>query len=177
MTAPKAIVGVAPGAGLVPLSAGEVRRRRAIARSNRAKAVGRGNVNALRSGVYSRTAVREDVLDMAAMVYACAPWLDPIRDAFAVEGVARVIVRLRRLDVVVDAALENLATPTMELTSMYSRCESQLLRSLEALGLTPRAAADLGITHLDARARAAKLTEDALAPYRPKPNPPTPEKG
>ena len=172
MTRPKAIVGGEPGSGLVPVAPGEVRRRRAIARASRAKAVGRGNVNALRSGVYSSVAVREDVLDMAAMVYACAPWLDPIRDAFAVESVARVIVRLRRLDIVVDAALENLTTPTQELTSMYSRCEGQLLRGLDALGLTPRAAADLGLQHLDAKARAARLTEDALSRYRPQPSPP-----
>jgi len=53
---------------------------------------------------------------------------------------------------------------------MYSRCEGQLLRGLDALGLTPRAAADLGLQHLDAKARAQRLTEDALAPYRPKPS-------
>ena len=146
-----------------------MRRRRAIARSNRASAVARGNVHALRHGVYSSVAVREDVLDMAAMVYASAPWLDVIRDALAVEATARLIVRLRRLDTLVDAALAKLGTPTQEITSMYSRCEGQLLRNLSELGLTPRAAADLGIAKLDATARAMRLSEASLSRYRPAP--------
>jgi len=162
MTAPNAAVGTAPGAGLVPVSPGEMRRRRAIARSNRASAVARGNVHALRHGVYSSVAVREDVLDMAAMVYASAPWLDVIRDALAVEATAR-------LDTLVDAALAKLGTPTQEITSMYSRCEGQLLRNLSELGLTPRAAADLGIAKLDATARAMRLSEASLSRYRPAP--------
>jgi hypothetical protein len=169
MTRPKAVVGGESGSGLVPVAPGEVRRRRAIARASRAKAVGRGNSNALKSGVYSSVAVREDVLDMAALVYASAPWLDPIRDALAVEATARLVVRLRRLDVLVDACLQDLTKPTQEITSMYSRLESQLLRNLSELGLTPRAAADLGLAKLDAKARAMRLSETALAAYQNRP--------
>ena len=52
---------------------------------------------------------------------------------------------------------------------MYSRLESQLLRNLSELGLTPRAAADLGLAKLDAKARAMRLSETALAAYQNRP--------
>ncbi len=125
-----------------------------------ARAVRAGNTNALQHGVYSAVAVRPDVLDEAALLYARAPWLDPVRDGVLVEATARLVVRLRRLDIVLDEE------PTQTLTSLYSRLEGQLARNLDALGLTPQAAARLGLAHLDAKARAQHMTERTLAAYR-----------
>ena len=125
-----------------------------------ARAVRSGNGNALRHGIYAEVAVREDVRDEAALLLARAPWLDPVRDGILVEATARLVVRLRRLD----AALDE--DPTQTLTSLYSRLEGQLTRNLDALGLTPQAAARLGLAHLDARARAQRVTEQTLATYR-----------
>ncbi len=125
-----------------------------------ARAVRAGNTNSLRHGVYAEVAVRADVLDEAALLYSRAPWLDPVRDGVLVEATARLIVRLRRLDLVLDEE------PTQTLTSFYSRLEGQLTRDLDALGLTPSAAARLGLAELDARTRAARLVEGELAKYR-----------
>lgn len=136
-------------------------RARAISRTLRAQAIMKGNVRALRHGVYSEVAVRADVLDEAAFLFSRAPWLDRVRDGVLVEGTARLIVRLRKLDAVLDAK------PSAILTSMYSRCESQLTRNLAELGLTPRAAADLGLAHMDARAKAGRAAEARLAEYAP----------
>jgi hypothetical protein len=119
-----------------------------------------GNGHALRHGIYAEVSVRDDVLDEAALLYARAPWLDPVRDGILVEATARLAVRLRRLDLVLDEE------PTQTLTSFYSRLEGQLTRNLDALGLTPQAAARLGLAHLDARARAQRVTEQTLATYR-----------
>lgn len=104
--------------------------------------------------------MREDVRDEAALLFARAPWLDPVRDGVLVEATARLVVRLRRLD----AALDD--EPTQILTTLYARLEGQLTRNLDALGLTPQAAARLGLAHLDARTQAQLLTERALAGYR-----------
>ncbi|HEY5484473.1 MAG TPA: hypothetical protein VIK31_11805 [Propionibacteriaceae bacterium] len=134
-------------------------------RENTARDVRLGNTNNLRHGIYSTVYVRDDVLAEAALLYARAPWLDEIRDGIAVEATARLVVRLRKLDAVLAAADE----PTMTLTSMYTRLEGQLTRNLDALGLTPTAAARLGISKLDARQRAQKLATDALEQYRPAP--------
>jgi len=119
-----------------------------------------GNTNALRHGVYSEVSVKPDVLDEAALLYARATWLDQVRDGHLVEATARLIVRLRKLDGTIDA------TPTQTLTTLYARLEGQLTRNLDALGLTPRAAADLGLAHLDAKERARRLTEKTLDGYR-----------
>jgi len=117
---------------------------------------------AFKHGIYAEVAVREDVLDEAALIFIRALWLNHIRDGLLVEATARIIVRLRRLD----ELLERDATSAV-LTSMYSRLEGQLTRNLDALGLTPRAAADLGLATLDATARVRKLAEGELARYRP----------
>jgi hypothetical protein len=135
-------------------------RHRAIRRANIARAVRLGNSNALRHGVYSDVNVREDVLDEVAILYARGPWLDPTRDGVLVEATARLIVRLRKLDAAIDAE------PSQTLTTLSARLEGQLTRNLAELGLTPRAAAALGLAHMDAQARARKLTEDTLARYR-----------
>lgn len=135
-------------------------RARSTRRAMRARAVRLGNANALRHGVYADVAVRPDVLDELAFLYARAPWLDPIRDGNLAEATARLIVRLRRLDDLLDSQ------PTQTLTSLYVRLEAQLTRNLDALGLTPSAAARLGIAHLDAREKAARLAEESLGQYR-----------
>ena len=135
-------------------------RARAIRRTMAARAVRAGNSNALRHGVYSEVAVRADVLDEATLLLARAPWLDPVRDGFLVEATARLLVRLRRLDLVLEAE------PTQVLTSLYARLEGQLTRNLDALGLTPQAAARLGLAHLDAKARARHMAQRTLAAYR-----------
>ncbi len=147
-----------PGHAPVPLA--ETRRRRAIARTLVARAVVRGYGGPLRHGVYSEAQVRDDVLDECSLLYARAPWLDEVRDGILVEATARILVRLRRLDAIVDAE------PTATLTSMLSRLEGQLTRNLDALGLTPTAAARLGLHELDARAKARALATDGLAKYR-----------
>jgi hypothetical protein len=125
-----------------------------------ARAIRLGVSRNLRHGVYSEVAVREDVLDECALLYARAPWLDPIRDGHLVEATARVIVRLRKLD----AALDD-DPSSQTLSTLYARLEGQLTRNLEALGLTPRAAATLGITKLDAVERQQRLVERGLSRY------------
>jgi hypothetical protein len=137
--------------------------RRAIKRGNVTRAVRVGNTNALRHGIYAEVAVREDVRDEAALLYARAPWLDGVRDGVIVEATARLIVRLRKLDAVIDAE------PTQVLTSLYRSLEAQLTRNLDALGLTPSSAARLGIAALDAQHRAQQIAEKALEAYRPDP--------
>jgi hypothetical protein len=138
------------------------RRRRAIRRSTAARAVQLGVSRNLRHGVYSETAVREDVLDECALLFARAPWLDPVRDGHLCEGTARLIVRLRKLDTALDDE-----PGSQTLSTLYARLEGQLTRNLDALGLTPRSAADLGLAHLDARSKAQRLAVASLAPYRP----------
>jgi hypothetical protein len=146
-----------------PLSAGERSRRRKIRRTLSARAVGAGNTHALRHGVYAEVSVRPDVLDEIALCYARAPWLNPVRDGHLVEATCRIVVRLRKLDAVADsAAVKGLQS----LSSMYTRLEGQLTRNLTELGLTPRAAADLGLVKLDATARALRLSEASLSRYR-----------
>ncbi|MGD0123479.1 MAG: hypothetical protein ABSC46_13075 [Candidatus Limnocylindrales bacterium] len=149
-----------------PLSAGEVSRRRKIRRTLTARAIGAGNTHSLKHGVYAEVSVRPEVLDEIAGTYARAPWLDPVRDGHLVEATCRIVVRLRKLDAVADsAAVKGLPA----LSSMYTRLEGQLTRNLTELGLTPRAAADLGLAKLDATARAIRLSEASLSRYRPIP--------
>jgi hypothetical protein len=125
-----------------------------------ARAVRAGNTNALRHGVYAEAAVRPDVLDQASLLFARAPWLDRVRDGVLVEAAARLVVRLRRLDTILEAE------PTETLASLACRLEGQLLKHLDALGLTPTAAARLGLAGLDAREKASRLVEAELAKYR-----------
>ncbi len=77
-----------------------------------------------------------------------------------VEATARLIVRLRKLD----AALEEM--PTATLAQLYVRCEFSLRGNLNDLGLTPKAAADLGLNFLDAKAQARRMADEDLARYR-----------
>ena len=125
-----------------------------------ARAVRAGNTNALRHGVYAEAAVRADVLDEASLLFARAPWLDRVRDGVLVEATARLVVRLRRLDTILETE------PTQTLASLAYRLESQLLRNLDALGLTPTAAARLGLATLDAQAKASALVDAQLSKYR-----------
>jgi len=125
-----------------------------------ARAVRAGNTNALRHGVYAEAAVRADVLDEASLLFARAPWLDRVRDGVPVEATARLVVRLRRLDTILETE------PTQTLASLSYRLEGQLLRNLDALGLTPTAAARLGLATLDARAKASRLVDARLSKYR-----------
>jgi hypothetical protein len=126
-----------------------------------ARAVRAGNTNALRHGIAVETDVRADVLDEATLIFARAPWLDPVRDGILVEATARLVVRLRRLD----GALED-ADVAPSVAGFFSRLEAQLLRNLDALGLTPAAATRLGIARLDAREKAQRLVETELSKYR-----------
>ncbi|NJD28167.1 MAG: hypothetical protein FIA92_07700 [Chloroflexi bacterium] len=107
-------------------------------------------------------AVREEVLDEAALLFARAPWLDEVRDGPLVEATSRLICRLRRLDRIVDER-----TSSVPLTSLYARTEQQLLRNLDALGLTPRSSAQLGIGLLDVEERTRRLARSRLAAYAP----------
>ncbi len=142
--------------------------RRAISRTKAARALAlRGNTRRLKHGVYAVESVRPEVLDEAAMLYARAPWLDPVRDGVLVEATARIIVRLRRLDAVVDAAL---AKGPADIVRLYEHIEGQLTRNLAELGLTPSSAAALGLAHLDARDKARRLAEKTLAEYRSVPD-------
>ena len=153
-----------PGGCLTDPTAEALRRRR-IARTHRALAVSQRNSHAnLRHGVYSEVAIREDVQDELAMVYARAPWLDPVRDGLIVEATGRLIVRLRKLDTIADEAA---AKGLPVLTAMYCRLEAQLTRNLDALGLTPTAAARLGLSTLDATLKAARMSQQTLDQYRP----------
>ena len=125
-----------------------------------ARAIRLGVSRNLRHGIYSEVAVKDDVLDECALIYARAHWLDPVRDGHLVEGTARLVVRLRKLD----AALDD--DPTSQtLTTLYARLEGQLTRNCEALGLSPRAAASLGLTKLDAVERRQRIAQNGLARY------------
>ena len=135
-------------------------RRRAVRRAMAARAIRLGVSRNLRHGMYSELAVREDVLDEAALLYRAGsvarsdPRWQPRR------GTSRLIVRLRKLD----AALDD--DPTSQtLTTLYARLEGQLTRNCDALGLTPRAAAALGITKLDAVERVKRMSEQGLRKY------------
>ena len=141
------------------LQPGEARRR-SVRRAMAARAIKLGVTRNLRHGVYSELAVRDDVLDECALLFARAGWLDPIRDGHLVEATARLIVRLRKLDAALD---DDPASQT--LTTLYARLEGQLTRNLEALGLTPRAAASLGLVKLDAAEREQRLVERGLSRY------------
>jgi hypothetical protein len=142
-------------------------RSRAIRRTLTARAVRAGNSHALRHGVYSEVAVREDVLDEAALLYARAPWLDPIRHGHLVEATARLVVRLRKLDKALDAE-----PSSMVLSSMASRLEGQLTRNLAELCLSPRSASDAGISPRDdPKAHAARMSQETLARYQQPPAP------
>ena len=55
-----------------------------------------------------------------ALLFARAPWLDRVRDGVLVEATARLVVRLRRLDALLESE------PTQTLTSLYTRLEAQL---------------------------------------------------
>jgi hypothetical protein len=126
-----------------------------------ARSIRAGNTSILRHGVAVETAVRADVLDEAALLFARAPWLDPVRDGILVEATARLVVRLRHLDELLEDE-----DPDPGLASFYGRLEAQLLRDLDALGLTPAAASRLGIARLDAREKAQRLVETELSKYR-----------
>jgi hypothetical protein len=142
-------------------------RARAIRRTLTASAIRAGNSHALRHGVYSEVAVREDVLDEAALLYARAEWLDPIRHGHLVEATARLVVRLRKLDQALDAE-----PSSMVLSTMASRLEAQLTRNLGELCLSPRSAADAGIgPREDTKAHAARLSQETLARYQQPPAP------
>ena len=101
-----------------------------------------GALGNFRHGVYAEVAVRPEVLDEVAVLYARAEWLDPIRDGNLVEATARLVVRLRKLDAALSEDPTNAA-----FASLYGRAEAQLVRNLDALGLTPTAAARLGLQH------------------------------
>ena len=135
------------------------KKRRAVRRAAAARAVRLGVTRNLRHGIYSEVAVRDDVLDEAALIYARAPWLDPIRDGHVVEATARLAVRLRKLDAAIDDE------PSQVLTTLYARLEGQLTRNCDALGLTPKAAASLGIAKLDAAERVKRISEEGLRKY------------
>ena len=139
----------------------DARRRANIRRSLVARAIRLGTSTNMKHGIYSEVAVRPEVLDEVAVLYARAEWLDPVRDGNLVEATARLIVRLRKLDMALADDPANVTFGTM-----YGRSEMQLVRNLDALGLTPTAAARLGLQHLDARERARRMGETVLDGYR-----------
>jgi hypothetical protein len=161
-------IGTLSAFALAPVTPAEALRRRRIGRTNRLKAMVRrpdmlGNSYTLRHGIYSQVAVRPEVEDECALLYARAPWLSPVRDGVLVEATARLIVRLRKFDPAIDAAAAKGLVP---MTSLYSRCEGQLTRNLAELGLTPSSAAALGLAHMDAREKAQRMSDRALDAYR-----------
>jgi hypothetical protein len=166
MTADPSRLPAGTPAAPVALSAAETSRRRAIRRKLIARCVAGGNANALRHGVYSVVAIHEDVLDEVSLLFAGAPHLDPIRDGRLVEATGRLIVRLRKLDAALD-----LAPTSRELSSMSSRLEAQLTRNLAELGLTPRAAHDLGLPERHAATSAQRYSQETLARYQQPPAP------
>lgn len=154
-----------------PASSGAEPSEDATAAAARARAIRRsidaGNVRAGRSlrlkhGVYSEAIVRPEVRDEAALLLARMPWVDEVRDGPLVEGTARLLVRLRLMDEALDAE------PSRDLLALASRLEGQLLRNLDALGATPKAAAALGLAKLSAADHARKLAERDMTRYAPK---------
>lgn len=140
-------------------------RARAIRRGVDARNVAAGNSAKLRRhGVYATEHVKAEILDEVAMTYARAPHLDPIRDGPLVESFARMLVRLRRLDEALDGP-----EPTRDVLALAARLEGQVLRTAEALGLSPRSAAQLGIATLHGRDLARQAAEKTVARYRSRP--------
>ncbi|MGA2502248.1 MAG: hypothetical protein ABSH20_31285 [Tepidisphaeraceae bacterium] len=135
----------------------EKRRRRAISRTLRAKAIGAGNLSAARHLVYATVAIEDDVLDEVATMIALSPHLGDPKFRPLVEGTARCIVRLRAADAAI-AAGDHSST----MTSYSVRLEAQLARNLAALGLVPR-------PQVPNAKGAAALSEQTLARYRPTP--------
>jgi hypothetical protein len=141
----------------------ETHRRRRIRRGVLVRVAMAGNVNAARHLVYSTVAVSEDIADVAAGIFAVAPWLQRPRDELAVTQLARIVVRLNLLHAAVDA------DPSQILTSLLARLEAAELRSLESLGLTPTSAARLGLDVLTGKDRARRMSEKTLDAYRATP--------
>lgn len=135
-------------------------RSRSIKRSLVARSVRQGNTSSLVHGVYAEQSVRPEVLDEAAVLMARADHLDERRDGVLIEATARIIVRLRRLDAVIDG------NPTTELTSLYARLEGQLARNVGLLGLIPPD------RKFDADSRKARVVTASLAQYRTVPEEP-----
>jgi hypothetical protein len=148
------------------------RSARANRRSQTARSLMLGNTRNLKFGVWAEVSVREDILDECALLYARAhSWIDPIRDGPLIEATARISVRLRKLDLLLDASVADWAVRAEPrpnaagLTALAARLEAQLARNLEALGLSPRAAASLGLVKLHAAERIRMATEARLARY------------
>jgi hypothetical protein len=97
-------------------------------------------------------------IDLAAVLVPGEARRRAVRRAMA--ATARIIVRLRKLDAAID---DDPSSQT--LTTQHARLEGQLTRNCDALGLTPRAAAALGITKLDAAERVKRMAEQGLSRY------------
>lgn len=71
-------------------------RRPGASRVRRVQELHRGNVRALRHGVFAEVLNRPDVATEAALIFAARPSLDPIRDARLVELLATTNVQRQR---------------------------------------------------------------------------------
>lgn len=140
--------------------------KRKISRAVVAANVRTGRTTSLKHYGYAEVAIREDVADLVAVIWSMAPWLSATRDHIAVDQCARLAAQCRRLDQHLDEEHVSIAQ-----SSLLSRTEMALQRSLDSLGLTPRSAAALGVDLSSIRARQQEASRETLAKYRPRPDP------
>jgi hypothetical protein len=149
----------------VPTSRSEAARRGWVTRRRRGAQA--GNVNAARHYAYSQLAIRGEIADRVTYYLEVAPYLDPLVDGPALAVAARLGVQAMHAHAAIEAAeAEGREVPE----SLRKHCAYLLqaeMRSLAACSLTPATRAELGLAHLDARARARKMAEKALDAYRP----------
>jgi hypothetical protein len=157
MTSRPASVSSDTGADALPVSPSEVRRRRSISRTLRARAIGAGNLSAAKHLAFSTVGIEADVEDEMMVMIALSPHLADQRFAPLVEAACRCIVRLRAADAAIASGDRSVA-----LTSHAARMESQLARNLTLLGLVPRPTAPNSKANLAA-------TEAMLKKYQPSP--------
>lgn len=138
-------------------------RSRATSRGRTAQEIRAGRSHRLqKTGIYSTVGIKEAILDEVHALYARASWLDPVQHGPLVESLGRMLVRLRRLDDALDGP-----EPSRDMLALAARLEGQVRLTCEALGLSPRSAAALGLAHLDGAAKARIEAEKALARYAP----------
>lgn len=155
----------APIVALVPAETGSEAWLQRVRRGTDAALIRAGrSTKLLRNGVYSTDHVKEEILSELETLYARVPHLDPVVHGPVVESLARMIVRMRRIDELLDGP-----GATRDVLALASRLEGQIRLTSAELGMTPKSQAALGLAALDGRAKARAEAEKALTRYASKP--------
>lgn len=142
----------------------EAARRGWVARRKRGGQA--GNRNAAKSYAYSELAIRGEVARRVDYYLTVATYLDPMVDGPALAVAARLGVQAQHAHAAIEAAEAKGETVSESLRKHCAYLLQAELRALAACSLTPQARADLGLTVLDAEARARRASERALDEYR-----------